>query len=99
VNDINLPGQLFNSAGNDIVVQRECPLAPYKLVRDTHIPTRERRAYLDSSSDRLRQRARKYEHLRSGGREAIDLLPGRVADPVCTQLMGKAVKNAHVSAF
>jgi hypothetical protein len=75
-------------------MQGESPPAK-ELVRNAELSPGERGADLDARGDRPRQGTRKCQHIRSGRRKAIYLLPSGVANPARAQLVGKAVQYSN----
>jgi hypothetical protein len=92
VNDIDVFGELLDSARHDMIVQRAG--VPQQPVADAKLPSCKR--WLNSCAGRNRpvKNALKHQEVTSR-RQSIHLLPGRITNPVGPQLVQKAVQGPN----
>jgi hypothetical protein len=96
VHDINLARKLFNSARDYCVVQSKGPHAANEPVWDAKSSACKRRAHGHGWCDSARHRTRTRNHVSAGSSEAVNLMPGGVADARGTKLMREAVQHPDV---
>ena len=95
MDDVNLSRQFLDSAGHDLIVQSDGPHRAHDPVREAQLPSRQRGRNSHARGNRPGNRGRENQHLGSRRRQAVHLLPGRIADPVRTQPEREAVHHPH----
>src|SRR5271165_887575 len=95
VDNVNLPGKFFDAPRDDVVVQCESPHRTQQFVRYAKLPARKCGLHPHLGGNWPLQNSRKHQKIGSRSSQAIHLLPCGITNPVCTQLVWKAVEHPH----
>jgi hypothetical protein len=97
MNYVNLVSVFFESIGNDSVVQSNGTHCAQKLIRQAQLSSGQCRVNPYFISQWPDDGPWKDQEFRPRSRQAIDLLPSRITNPGCAQLVGKTVQNPDTS--
>ena len=95
MDDIDFACEFRELTGDEIIVQRHCPVVADELIWDTELAAGEGGVNGNFGRDGSQEAAGEYGYLGSGRGQTFDLLPGCITDPLGPQLIREAVENAN----
>lgn len=95
MDDVDLSSELLDSSRHDVVVERQRAHGSDELIRNSEFSAGQGRTNPDAVWQRFMHRPWKHQDVRSSSLKTSHLLPGRIADSACADLVRKAVQHPN----